>query len=123
METCDRRANNALRMLAEEKNCTIITTFDALMNPMPGPEKFIGAVKRIAVGDTVEFSGLSKHLVELGYEKNYQAQTRGEFSVRGGIIDIFPLTEENPFRIELWGDEGGFHPLLRPGEPAVDRES
>ena len=96
---------NALRMLAEEKNCTIITTFDALMNPMPGPEKFIGAVKRIAVGDTVELSGLSKHLVELGYEKNYQAQTRGEFSVRGGIIDIFPLTEENPFRIELWGDE------------------
>lgn len=56
---------NALRMLAEEKNCTIITTFDALMNPMPGPEKFIGAVKRIAVGDTVELSGLSKHLVEL----------------------------------------------------------
>ena len=96
---------NALRMLAEEKNCTIITTFDALMNPMPGPEKFIGAVKRIAVGDTVELSGLSKHLAELGYEKNYQAQTRGEFSVRGGIIDIFPLTEENPFRIELWGDE------------------
>ena len=35
---------NALKMMAEEKECTIITTFDGLMNPMPGPEKFIGAV-------------------------------------------------------------------------------
>lgn len=96
---------NALKLMAEEKNCTIITTFDGLMNPMPSPEKFIQAVKRIAVGDSVDMEKLLRHLVELGYEKNYQAQTRGEFSVRGGIIDIFPLTEENPFRIELWGDE------------------
>ena len=43
--------------------------------------------------------------MELGYEKNYQAETMGEFSVRGGILDIFPLTEDNPFRIEFWGDE------------------
>lgn len=96
---------NALKLMAEEKNCTIITTFDGLMNPMPSPEKFIQAVKKIAVGDSVDMEELLRHLVELGYEKNYQAQTRGEFSVRGGIIDIFPLTEENPFRIELWGDE------------------
>lgn len=96
---------NALKLMAEEKTCTIITTFDALMNPMPGPETFIQAVTRIAVGDTVDLKELSRHLAELGYEKNYQAETRGEFSVRGGIIDIFPLTEENPFRIELWGDE------------------
>ncbi len=96
---------NALKMMAEEETCTIITTFDALMNPMPGPETFIQAVKRIAVGDTVDLKELSCHLAELGYEKNYQAEAQGEFSVRGGIIDIFPLTEETPFRIELWGDE------------------
>ena len=96
---------NALKMMAEEKECTIITTFDGLMNPMPVPEKFIQAVTKISVGDMVELSGLTRHLVELGYEKNYQAETMGEFSVRGGIIDIFPLTEETPFRIELWGDE------------------
>ena len=96
---------NALKLMAEEDECTIITTFDGLMNPMPSPEKFIQAVKKIAVGDTVNLEQLTKHLAELGYEKNYQAETRGEFSVRGGIIDIFPLTEDNPFRIELWGDE------------------
>ena len=96
---------NALRLIAEEEDCTIITTFDALMNPMPTPEKFIQAVQKIAVGDSIDLRQLTRHLAELGYEKNYQAQTRGEFSVRGGIVDVFPLTEENPFRIELWGDE------------------
>ncbi len=96
---------NALKMMAEEEECTIITTFDGLMNPMASPEKFIQAVTKIAIGDEVNLEKLTKHLVELGYEKNYQAETMGQFSVRGGIIDIFPLTEENPFRIELWGDE------------------
>ena len=96
---------NALKMFAEESSCTIITTFDGLMNPMPMPEKFIQEVKKVSVGDILNLEELTKHLVELGYEKNYQAETMGEFSVRGGILDIFPLTEDNPFRIEFWGDE------------------
>ena len=96
---------NALKMLAEEPACTIITTFDGLMNPMPVPENFIQSVIKVAVGDTLNLEELVKHLVELVYEKNYQAETMGEFSVRGGILDIFPLTEDNPFRIEFWGDE------------------
>ena len=44
-------------------------------------------------------------LVAMGYEKAYQVESPGQFSVRGGIVDIFDLTEENPYRIELWGDE------------------
>ncbi len=96
---------NVLKMLAEEKDCTVVTTFDALMNPMPVPEKFIQAVRRLRVGDALDLGQFTRHLVELGYEKNYQAETSGQFSVRGGILDIFPLTEENPYRIELWGDE------------------
>ena len=96
---------NALKMIAEEEECTIITTFDGLMNPMPGHERFVKEVISLETGDVIDLEEMVKRLVELGYEKNYQAQIRGEFSVRGGIIDIFPLTEENPFRVELWGDE------------------
>ncbi len=96
---------NALKMIAEEEDCTIITTFDALMNPMPAANRFLREVIHLKIGDEIDLEELVKRLVELGYEKNYQAGTRGEFSVRGGIIDIFPLTEENPFRVELWGDE------------------
>ena len=44
-------------------------------------------------------------LPALGYERNAQAEGPGQYAVRGGILDIFPLTEENPVRIELWGDE------------------
>lgn len=48
---------------------------------------------------------LARKLAEMGYEKNYQVDAPGQFSIRGGIIDIFDLTEENPYRIELWGEE------------------
>lgn len=96
---------NALKLMSEGEPCTIVTTFDGLMNPMPAPGRFTEAVQKISVGDTIDLSEFTKCLAELGYEKNYQAQTRGDFSVRGGIVDVFPLTEDNPFRIELWGDE------------------
>ena len=41
----------------------------------------------------------------MGYEKNYQVERAGQFAVRGDILDVFDLTQENPVRIELWGDE------------------
>ena len=41
----------------------------------------------------------------MGYERVGQVEMPGQFSVRGGIVDIYSLTEENPWRIELWGDE------------------
>lgn len=48
---------------------------------------------------------IRKELVRLGYESTFQVESTGQFSVRGGILDIYPLTEQNPIRIELWGDE------------------
>ena len=41
----------------------------------------------------------------MGYVRSYQVEAAGEFAVRGGILDIYPFTEENPLRMELWGDE------------------
>ena len=48
---------------------------------------------------------LKDALVHMGYERVGQVEMPGQFSVRGGIVDIYSLTEENPWRIELWGDE------------------
>ena len=57
-------------------------------------------------GDSViNMDLLKKALVDLGYERVGQVEMPGQFSVRGGIVDIYCLTEENPWRIELWGDE------------------
>ncbi len=54
---------------------------------------------------SVNIDALSKKLVEMGYEKTELTEGQGQFSTRGGIIDIFPVNLNNPVRIELWGDE------------------
>ena len=55
--------------------------------------------------DTVDLTKLEQDLTALGYERESQIEAPGQFAVRGGIIDVFPLAEEMPVRIELWGDE------------------
>lgn len=95
----------ALKTIAEEREVSVITTFDALMNRMPRPEQFVQAVRTYRIGDAIELEDFRKRLVAMGYESAYQVETAGQFAIRGGIIDVFPLTEENPYRIELWDDE------------------
>ncbi len=95
----------ALRAIRERENVTLITTFDALMNTMVPPERLWRSVLHISPGDTLELESLTAELVRMGYEREYQVEQIGQFAIRGGILDIFPLTEENPVRIELWGDE------------------
>ncbi len=99
-----RERVRVLRRLAEEKPLTIVTTFAALMTPQvlwDGEKDII----EISLGGQVQEGRISGRLVDMGYEKVWQVESPGQFSVRGGILDIFDLTEENPYRIELWGDE------------------
>jgi len=94
-----------LRRLMEGRPVTVITTYDALMTPQAPLEAWKNHVISLDKRSTVEENELAVRLVELGYEKNYQVEAPGQFSIRGGIIDIFDLTEENPYRIELWGED------------------
>lgn len=57
------------------------------------------------VGDQLEEGLAARQFVALGYEKTPFVEAPGEFSVRGGIIDIYPYTGDCPYRLELWGDE------------------
>ncbi len=94
-----------LRMLADGQACTVVTTFDALMNRMPAPDGFLAKIKNLQVGSAMDIGYMQKELAAMGYERNYQVEAPGQFAVRGGILDVFVLTEDNPYRIELWGDE------------------
>ncbi len=94
-----------MRRMLEEEPVTIVTTFSSLLSPQMPLSVWKEAVIFIDKNSEVNENDLARRLVELGYEKNYQVEAPGQFSVRGGIIDIFDLTEENPYRIELWGDE------------------
>ena len=93
------------RKILERKPFTMITTCDSFMIPQIPFHILESSVLNIDKNTIINEQALSKKLVEMGYESNYQAEMPGQFSIRGGIVDIFDLTEENPFRIELWGDE------------------
>ncbi len=94
-----------LRRILEGKPVTVITTFSSLLTPQISLGKWQGHLLKMKRGGILDEKNLANALVEIGYEKNYQVEGPGQFSIRGGIIDIFDLTEENPYRIELWGDE------------------
>ena len=100
-----RERMKVLRRVLEKKEVSLMTTFDALMAHMSPIEVYKENIITISVNDSVDENELAKRLVMLGYTKNYQVESPGEFSIRGDIIDIFELTEENPYRIELWGDD------------------
>jgi len=93
-----------LRRMAEERPFTLVTTFAALMTPQAvwDVEKDTISIDKKT---TMEEEEIARRLVAMGYEKCYQVESPGQFSIRGGIVDIFDVTEENPYRIELWGDD------------------
>ena len=59
----------------------------------------------LAVGDEPGIDGLAEHLALSGYERVERVEERGQFAVRGGLVDVFPTTGREPLRIELFGDE------------------
>ena len=94
-----------LRRLIEGKPVTVVTTFAALMSPQVSLEEIADAVIHVDADSSLDEVKLADSLARMGYEKTYQVEAPGQFSIRGGIVDIFDLTEENPYRIELWGEE------------------
>lgn len=93
-----------LRRIAEGKPLTLVTTFAALMTPQVQWD-LRQDILTVESGGTLDETAFSRRLVDMGYEKAAQVESGGQFSVRGGIVDIFDLTQENPYRIELWGDQ------------------
>ena len=93
------------RRLSEETSGVVVTTFDGLMDRLLPLEALWRQSLSVETGQTLDIDEWKARLTELGYERMAQVDGMGQFSVRGGIIDVFPLTEELPTRIELWDDE------------------
>lgn len=89
----------------ERERMTVITSYDGFMDSLLPFEKLKERQIRIAVGETVDLTKLTGDLVYYGYDREVQIAGPGQFAVRGGIVDVYPLTEEVPVRIEFWGDE------------------
>ena len=100
-----RRRMEIFKSLIEGARCTIVLTVDALLDKIPELSYIKSKIIPLKEGDTLDVDKFKSRLVELGYEKTETVEGVGEFAIRGGIIDIFPLTEETPYRIDMWDDE------------------
>ncbi|WP_040861392.1 transcription-repair coupling factor [Nocardia niigatensis] len=82
----------------------VVTTVRSLMQPMAAG---LGEIEPIVLrrGAEFDFDRLLARLVEFAYERVDMVGKRGEFAVRGGILDVFPPTADHPVRVEFWGDE------------------
>ncbi|MPZ64410.1 MAG: transcription-repair coupling factor [Pseudonocardiaceae bacterium] len=82
----------------------VVATVRSLIQPMVRGLGEIAPV-RLQVGDEHDFDGLLSRLSDLAYNRVDMVDRRGEFAVRGGIVDVFPPTADHPVRVEFWGDE------------------
>lgn len=94
-----------LNKLSQQEPCIILATAEAAMQNVPRRDDFEASRLRFALGQTVERQEILRRISQSGYERVDLVDGIGQFSSRGGIIDIFPVNREDPVRIELFGDE------------------
>ena len=100
-----RQRIEVLKSLLTEPGGVVVTTVDGLMDHLLPLSLLKSRTISIQCGQTLDLEELKSQLAAVGYERMAQVDGMGQFSIRGGIVDIFPLTEETPIRIELWDDE------------------
>ena len=81
----------------------LVTPVRSMLQPMVSG---LGDLEPVALrgGQAADFEEVIAHLVDIGYARTDLVEHRGEIAVRGGILDVFPPTEEHPLRVEFWGD-------------------
>lgn len=83
----------------------ILTSLQACLQRLIPPAQFKKLYLSLQVGQEYSFDVFIQQLIEMGYHRQPVAGDKGEFAVRGGIIDVFPVSSPDPYRIEFWGDE------------------
>ena len=94
----------ALHRLSQGKNTVLISSLPAVLHKLLPPSVFSEACFVLRVGETIERGWLLRALIRLGYSRGSLAEVPGEFSVRGGIVDIFSTAHDHPVRMEFLGD-------------------
>lgn len=94
-----------VKAILENKDITVVTTIDAFADSLLPIEKFSSYMIKIKEETVIDMDDLTSGMVMMGYERQGQVETPGQFAIRGGIIDVFPFASECPYRIELWDDE------------------
>jgi len=88
-----------LSRLQNGERSLIVTSLRGLLNPLPHPREFEGRAVRLAVGDTVDTQALARTLTTLGYLRVPRVSLKGEFALRGEVVDVYPYGSEEATRI------------------------
>jgi transcription-repair coupling factor (superfamily II helicase) len=83
----------------------VLSNLHACLQRLIPPSQFNQLYTSVAVGQTLPFESFIEQLIAMGYRRCPVASDKGEFAVRGGIIDVFSVSSPDPFRMEFWGDE------------------
>jgi len=100
-----RQRLQVLASLAQGKTTVVVCPIEALAKNLLPPDLFKKAIRNIHVGQVVDLSEFMEYLVQYGYERVEQVEGPGQFSIRGGIIDIYSVLYEHPLRLEFFDDE------------------
>ncbi len=94
-----------LLKLAKGEKIIVVTSAEAILRKYIPKQVLVDNITTFKVGDIVDIDKLTNTLINLGYERVSKIEGFGQFSIRGGIIDIFSLEYTNPIRMELFDDE------------------
>ncbi len=103
-EEVERLRHSATNSLLTRRDVLVVATVSAIYG-LGTPQEYVDRMIRLSVGDTIERDTLLRSLVDIQYTRNDIAFQRGTFRVRGDTVEIFPVYEEHPIRIEMFGDE------------------
>ena len=100
-----RQRMEVVKGILEQTVSTVVVSVDALLNKLVPLEEIQKNIVTFRSGEPLDLEKMKKKLVSLGYERNDWVDGVGQFAIRGGILDIFPMSSECPYRIELWGED------------------
>lgn len=92
-------------VISKEQPHIIISSLQGCLQRIISPDQFCHLHLSLKVGETIPIEKVTQKLKEMGYQKSATASDKGEFAVRGGLIDIFPVSSPDPYRLDFWGNE------------------
>ena len=96
---------NAIKKIIENKKNLVVTNTTGLLKYELPRKKWESAILNLSKGDVVNLEILPKRLVSYGYKRGLTVEKQGDFSLRGSILDIYPISETKPIRIDFFDDE------------------
>ena len=103
-EEVERLRHSATNSLLTRRDVIVVATVSAIYG-LGTPQEYVDRMIRLRVGEEFSRDSLLRSLVGIQYTRNDIAFTRGTFRVRGDTVEVFPVYEENPVRIEMFGDD------------------